>query len=79
MIVALTVFFSLCALDFVWAKYITATTSKRPTVAAAYASTIIVLSGTAAIGYVNDPVMLVPAAAGAFVGTYFAILSGGTK
>jgi len=37
--------------------------------AGTYAALVIALSGFAAINYVNDPWMLLPAAAGAFCGT----------
>jgi hypothetical protein len=35
-----------------------------------------VLGGTAVIGYTSDPWMLIPAGAGAFVGTYAAVKMG---
>ena len=70
---AALVFASLFALDFVWARYTFAMTSGRPAIAGSYASVLIVLSGAAAIGYTSDPWMLIPAAAGAFLGTYAAV------
>lgn len=73
MMATLTVFLSMLMLDFVWAVYTRAVAEKRPSLASTCASAIIVLSGTAAIGYVNDPWMLIPAAAGAFVGTFLAM------
>lgn len=65
----LLVLASVFALDFLYARYTTAVTSQRRPVAGMYAAGIIVLSGYAAINYVNDPWMLVPAAIGAFFGT----------
>lgn len=70
---ALLVFASLFALDFVWAIYTRAVVNKSHTKAATLASAIIVLSGTAAIGYTHDPLMLAPAALGAFGGTWCAL------
>lgn len=63
------VFAALFVLDLVWAKYTAAITSHRAMVAGVYAAVIIALSGYAAINYVNDPWMLLPAMAGAFCGT----------
>lgn len=74
MTAAATVFICLLALDFVWAKYTYAMTQKRPVLAGGYAAVLIVLSGSAAIGYVNDPWMLLPAAGGAFSGTALAVI-----
>lgn len=70
---AALVFLAMFCLDFVWAKYTFAMTSRQPWRAASYASVIIFLSGGAAVGYVNDPVLLIPAMVGAFAGTFFAV------
>jgi hypothetical protein len=73
MIDALIVFCALAALDFVWAYYTLAVTKKQSVLAASLASVIILLSGAAAIGYTSNHWMLLPAMAGAFVGTLAAI------
>lgn len=70
---AALVFVALFSLDFVWAKYTYAMTSKRPWTAGGYASVIILLSGIAAISYTTNPVMLLPAMLGAFAGTFTAV------
>jgi hypothetical protein len=70
---ALIVFVALFALDLVWARYTSAITDRRRMLAGVYASAIIALSGYAAINYVNDPWMLLPAMAGAFFGTIVGI------
>lgn len=62
-------FAAVFALDVVWARYTLAMTNDRPLRAGTYAAFVIALSGLAAINYVNDPWMLLPAAAGAFAGT----------
>jgi hypothetical protein len=73
MIQAVGVFAALFALDFVWAKYTFAMTEKRPILSGAYASGLIVLSGAAAVGYTQNPWLLIPAALGAFCGTWVAV------
>jgi hypothetical protein len=73
MITAVLVFLSVAALDFVWAHYTKAVNRSNPMMAGIYAAIIMLLGGTAAVGYVNDPWMLIPACLGAFVGTYGAL------
>lgn len=70
---AATVFMAIFALDFVWARYTYAVTAKSVIKSSLYASGLIVLSGTAAIGYTHDPWLLIPAAMGAFFGTAIAV------
>lgn len=65
----LLTFVAVLVLDVVWARYTIALTNDRPVRAGKYAALVIALSGFAAINYVNDPWMLLPAAAGAFCGT----------
>jgi hypothetical protein len=67
------VFFAMFALDFVWARYTYAMTAKRAGAASGYAGAIVLLSGTAAIGYTSDPWLLVPAVCGAVMGTWLAV------
>lgn len=76
---ALAVFACMFLLDFVWGKWTFALTDKRAVLSGVYASILIVLSGGAAIGYVDDPWMLIPAALGAFAGTYAAVKFSPTK
>jgi hypothetical protein len=66
-------FLSVAALDFVWAKYTYAMTGRRPIAAGLYASAIFGLGGVAVLTYATNPWMLLPAVAGAFVGTYIAV------
>jgi len=65
---AALVFLALFCLDFVWAKYTFALSSRRHWQAASYER-----SGGAAVGYVSNPVLLIPAMAGAFAGTFVAV------
>jgi len=67
------VFGGLAAVDFVWARYNVACAERRPATAGAYAAIIIAVSGATAVGYINDPVLLAPAALGAFAGTYLSL------
>lgn len=69
----LIVFLALFGLDYVWSYYTRAITSHRAIPAALWAVAIIILNGVAAVGYVNDMWLLIPAAAGAFCGTYASV------
>lgn len=73
MLNAFLVFGIVFAMDLVWARYTAAITAHRHILAGTYASAIIALSGYAAINYVNDPWMLLPAMVGAFCGTVVGI------
>ena len=63
-------FFGMAALDIIFARYTLAVTSRRPVWASGYASVCLLLGGSVVVTYAHDPIMLLPAAAGAFVGTY---------
>ncbi len=67
------VFTALFVLDYIWARYTVAVGDQLAVRAAVYATAIMALNGYAAIGYTQNPWLLIPAAAGAFIGTYFAI------
>ncbi len=67
------VFLAVAALDFVWAFYTRACANGWAGIGALMAALIIVLSGSAQIGYTHDPLLLIPAALGAFVGTWAAL------
>lgn len=70
---ALLAFGAVFALDFVWAKYTYAMTARRPIAAGIYAALIFGLGGIAVLTYAANPWMLVPAALGAFFGTWAAV------
>jgi hypothetical protein len=63
-------FLGMVALDFVWARYTINLIKKNPAKSGGYAATIMLLNGIVTLTYVHDPWMILPAAAGAFVGTY---------
>lgn len=69
----LGVFAAVFALDFAYAIYTRAVTNERAIAAGIYASAIILLAGSAAIGYTSDPWLLIPAMCGAFCGTVLAV------
>lgn len=70
---AVAVFAALFALDFVWARYTHALTGGRAFVAAHYAAAIIVLSGFGITQYASEPILLIPAGLGAWLGTFIAV------
>jgi len=66
----LIAFFGMAALDIIFARYTLAVTTRRPWWASSYAAICLLLGGSVVVTYAHDPIMLIPAAAGAFVGTY---------
>lgn len=66
------VYVAVAMLDFVWAFYTKAIQQHHALAAAWWAAGIILLSGSAQIGYTHDPRLLLPAVLGAFTGTYAA-------
>ena len=67
---ALIAFVGMAALDIVFARYTLAVTTHSPVWASSYAAVCLLLGGSVVVTYAHDPIMLIPAAAGAFVGTY---------
>lgn len=61
------------ALDMVFAMYVIATAAKAAEAAAAWATAIVLLNGVVTLSFVRDRWMLLPAAFGAFAGTWSAI------
>lgn len=70
---ALTTFVLMAVLDYVWAYYQRAINLRFPGRAAQLSATIIVLNALVVLSYADNPWMIVPAAVGAFVGTYFSV------
>lgn len=67
------VFAAMFALDFVWAYYTKAITRHAPFAASNWAIVVTVFSAIAQIGYVENHWLVLPAALGAFAGTYSAM------
>jgi len=70
---ALQVVAAMTCLDLVFAFYVIQTAEKAAYAAGALAAAIIVLSGFVTRAYVDDKRMLIPAALGAFLGTFLAV------
>lgn len=70
---AAIVFAAMFALDYVWAFYTRAVTSGTPSAAGAWAVAIVIFNATVTLGYVQSAWMILPAAAGAFAGTFIAV------
>ena len=66
----LIAFVGMAVVDFAFARYTYAMAHKRPFEGASYAAALLVIQGAIVLVYVQDPWMLIPAAAGAFLGTY---------
>lgn len=66
-------FGAMFALDFVWTFYTRAVQRRAALAASNWAVTILLFNGVAQIGYINEPWLLLPAAIGAFGGTYTAM------
>jgi hypothetical protein len=73
---ALAVFAMVFGLDLVWARYTIAVAARRPMAASLYAAFIFSVGGLTTMAYMTDKWMLVPAALGAFAGTYVATRRG---
>lgn len=73
MITYLVVAVAMFLLDFVWAEYTKAIAARSAYVASALSSVLIGLSGFVAINYVEDHWALIPAAIGAFAGTFVSL------
>lgn len=59
--------------DVIWAEWARAVSLRRADLAAVYAAGIIVCGAFVTIEYVHDHWLLLPAAAGAFVGTWWSV------
>ena len=69
----LEIFVAMIAVDFVWAHYTKAITDKRALKAGLNAIGILALGAFGIISYTTNHWLLIPACAGAFVGTYSAV------
>ncbi len=62
--------------DWAWAGYMNAVTARRPLSAGLHSVVLFLLGGLNVLAFVHDPVLLVPGAAGAFLGTAWATANG---
>ncbi len=70
---SILIFFATALSDLVWTMWILHTTSLNRWRSSAYSSAIILLGGLTVVSYVSDKRLLVPAAIGAFVGTFITL------
>lgn len=73
MIEVIEVFLLMALLDIVWVKCIWAVDESTPSVAAAWSTAFYVISTLVVLDVVKQSWLIVPAAAGAFVGTYWVV------
>jgi hypothetical protein len=59
--------------DFIWTELVAAVNKKKAMLASSLAVVFQLISGFVIIAYVNEPVLLIAAAIGAFTGTYASI------
>lgn len=59
--------------DYVWANYMGSVAKSNPVVASNWAFLVIVLGAFVVVSYVSDRRLILPAAIGAWIGTYLAI------
>lgn len=70
---AVLVFLCTTTSDFIWAKYIKAVNDKKALVAAGWSASIILIGGITIVSYVEVHWLVVPAALGAFLGTFLSV------
>jgi hypothetical protein len=69
----ITVFLAMVAVDFAWTKYNMACAARKPHQAALWSSAIILLGAFTVVSYTQDHTLLLPAALGAYLGTWYAV------
>lgn len=70
---AISAFILTAVVDILWAKYIKAVSETRPVMAGFFALVLYILGGTVTLMFVAEPFMIIPAACGAFLGTYLGV------
>ena len=73
MIEWIAIFIGLVIIDILYAIYTKQIQKDNPLLSSASATAIYLISAAIVIGFVQDPWLLVPAALGAFVGTYIGV------
>lgn len=66
-------FLVLAVTDVCWALYTKSAASSNALPASCWAVALFVLGGMAVVGYTTHPILLIPSAVGAFVGTYLGV------
>ena len=70
---AVAVCLSMLISDFTWAKYIATVAAHSSLAAAIYGVIVVVLGAYIVVSYVEDKRLIIPAAIGAFIGTYYGV------
>ena len=66
-------FIVVAIVDVFWTRYFQATAEKKSVQAGIFSAFIILFSAISTRAYVHDGWLVIPAALGAFVGTYFTV------
>ncbi len=69
----LATFIAMFATDLFWALYIASVKAESPMTAAGWAVALFLLGAVAVLGYTRNRWLLIPAACGAFCGTWFGV------
>jgi hypothetical protein len=69
-------FVAMIGVDIAWAKYVLAASDRRAFHAATWSASIVCGGALVTLLYVSSPWNLVPAALGAFAGTYWTVRRG---
>lgn len=69
----LIIFFSVALVDVFWTRYFQSVAEKHAVKSGLYSSLIILIGAFSTMSYVEDHMLVIPAALGAFVGTYFTV------
>ena len=73
MLLYLACFASGVVTDLVWARYISAVSSRRPHPAALWATGTLLASAFNVISYTHEPLALLPMVAGGYLGTWWSV------
>jgi hypothetical protein len=73
LIQSIIVFFGVAIVDFFWTRYFQATAEKKATQAGIFSSCIILFGAITTRAYVHDGWLIIPAALGAYVGTFLTV------
>ncbi len=75
MITWIVVFLSVALADLAWTRYNMSVSRSAPFSAASWSTVIVLLGAVTFMGYAEDRWLVIPAGAGAWVGTYVAMLT----
>ena len=73
LLLALGVFATVAVGDWVWTRYSMAVASRHAHHAAVFAVLIVLVGAVSTLAYVDNHLMILPAALGAWVGTFFTV------